>query len=76
MSSHGVFPNPPQTTRERRVRVQEVEQDCEARVMTDPDGEMVLLVRPGLLSTRAYVALGLALSPLVEQHHQQLRGLG
>lgn len=58
------------------MQVREVDQDCEARVVTDPDGEMVLLVKPGLLSTRAYVALGLALSPLVEQHHQQLCGLG
>ena len=54
------------------VRVRVVDQECEARVVTDPDGVMALLIRPDLISTRAYVALGLALSPLVEHGHKYL----
>lgn len=58
------------------MRIREEPQDCEARVVRDPDGGTTLLVRPGLLSTRAYVALGLALSPLVEHRHENLRHTG
>lgn len=59
------------------MRVREVEgQECEARVLHDPDGEMVLCLRPGLLDTRAYVALTLALSPLVEHREQDLKRTG
>lgn len=57
-----------------RVRVED--QDCEARVVTDPDGEMVLLLQPGLVTTRAYVSLGLALSALVEHRHEHLSDTG
>lgn len=58
------------------MRVREVDQECEARVLRDPDGEMVLCVRPGLLSTRAYVALSLCLSPLVEHRDEHLERTG
>jgi hypothetical protein len=58
------------------MRVRQVDQECEARVQHDPDGEMVLLVRPGLLSTRAYVALTLALSPLTEHREKHAKRAG
>lgn len=57
-----------------RVRVED--QDCEARVVTDPDGQMVLVLKRGLIDTRAYVAIGLALSPLVEHRHEHLSHTG
>lgn len=58
------------------MRVREVDQECEARVVKDPDGTLVLCVRPGLLSTRAYVSLTLALSPLVEHQDEHLQRTG
>ena len=55
------------------VRVQE--QKVDARVIRDGD-QLVLLVRPKLLSDRAYVAIGLALSALVEHGNQYLEHAG
>lgn len=51
-----------------RVRVEEQEED--ARVATDSDGMSVLILKPGLVGPRAFVALVLSLEPL--QHGRQV----
>lgn len=55
-----------------QVRVQE--QDVDAQVAIGRDGPSLLL-RPGLVTSRAFVALVLALEPL-EQCRQYLQGTG
>lgn len=58
-----------------RVRV-EGNQGCDAQMGRAVDGELVLSLRPGLITDRAYVAIGLALSGVVEQRSEQLHDAG
>lgn len=55
------------------LRVQE--QDEDARIDRH-EGQLVLCLRPGLISDRAYVAIGLALADLVEQCAEYLHHAG
>lgn len=58
-----------------RVHVAETQQS-DAEIIRADDGELVLSLRPGLISDRAYVAVGLALSEVVEDRRQQLHDAG
>ena len=57
-----------------RVRVQDQIED--AKVITDADGAVTLCLRPGVVSSRAFVALVLALAPALEQGRQYLQCAG
>lgn len=57
-----------------RVRVED--QDEDAKLIRQMGGESTLILRAGLISSRAYVALTLALSPLVEHGDQYLHHAG
>ena len=59
-------------TKRLRVAVEEQGADAEIRVI---EGAQVLVLRPGLVSPRAFVALVLALDPLQESR-QYLQGTG
>lgn len=56
------------------VRVQEQVED--AKVEIDESGRVALCLRPGLIGSRAFVALVLALAPLAEQSYQYLQRAG
>lgn len=66
------------------MRVEVEDQNEDARVVRGDDGDVCLVLRAGLLTTRAYVALSLALAPLscltgpplVEQGNQYLYDAG
>ena len=57
-----------------QVRVQD--QDEDATVIADDDGTVTLCLRPGVVSPRAFVALVLALAPVLEQGRQYLQCAG
>lgn len=56
-----------------QLRVQE--QDEDARIEYH-DGQLSLCLRAGLISNRAYVAIGLALADLIEQGAEYLHHAG
>lgn len=53
------------------VRVGDQQED--AKVERDAAGGLVLCLRPGLVSSTAFVALVLVLAPLAEQGHEYLQ---
>lgn len=57
-----------------RVRVQDQVED--ARVVTDEDGAVTLCLRSGVVSSRVFVALVLALAPVLEQGREYLQCAG
>ena len=64
----------PRKAGDMRVQVQDQVED--AKVVTDEDGTIVLCLRPGVVSSRAFVALVLALAPVLEQGRQYLQCAG
>lgn len=57
-----------------QLRVQEQAED--ARIDRDERGQLLLCLRTGLISDRAYVAIGLALADLIEQGAEYLHHAG
>lgn len=53
------------------VRVGDQQED--AKIERDAAGGLVLSLRPGLVSSRAFCALVLVLAPLAEQGHEYLK---
>ena len=48
------------------------DQADDAAIEKDVDGRLILCLRTGLISSRAYVAIGLALADLVEKSPEYL----
>lgn len=71
--SSGVIHGGPE---EQRVRVRVEDQAEDAKVVIDGDGEPALVVREGLISARAFVALGVSLAAVALQREQHLQNAG